>query len=88
MKLGEGCVDLGLADLNCVFLAEDLIDTVSFLMNTVLFVFMYLVDVHCHLNHSRFSEDLDQVVQRAKEKGVKAIVLSGINQPTNEEVLV
>ncbi|MCK4589832.1 MAG: TatD family hydrolase [Nanoarchaeota archaeon] len=46
-----------------------------------------IVDVHCHLNHEQFKKDLDQVIERAKQAGVKAIVCSGINHPANEEVL-
>lgn len=46
-----------------------------------------LVDVHCHLNHQQFKDDLDQVIQRAKKAGVKAIICSGINHPANQEVL-
>lgn len=46
-----------------------------------------IVDVHCHLNHQLFKDDLDQVIQRAKKAGVKAIVCSGVNHPSNEEVL-
>jgi len=48
---------------------------------------MNLVDVHCHLNHQKFDEDRDEVVQRAKDAGVKVIITSGVNVPTNREVL-
>jgi len=48
---------------------------------------MNLVDVHCHLTHELFKKDLDQVVSRAKKAGVKAIICSGVNHPTNEEAL-
>lgn len=48
---------------------------------------MKLVDVHCHLNHARFKDDLKEVLNRAEKAGVKAIVVSGINHPTNQEVL-
>lgn len=46
-----------------------------------------LVDVHCHLTHELFKKDLDEVIQRAKSAGVKAIVCSGVNHPTNLEAL-
>ena len=46
-----------------------------------------LVDVHCHLIHKEFEKDLPQVIQRAKDAGVKAILVSGVNPPTNREVL-
>lgn len=48
---------------------------------------MNLVDVHCHLNHEKFNQDRDEVVQRAKDADVKVIITSGVNVPTNREVL-
>jgi len=48
---------------------------------------MNLVDIHCHLNHDRLKNDLDEVIKRAKEAGVKVIITSGVNVPTNREAL-
>ncbi|MBS3169827.1 TatD family hydrolase [Candidatus Woesearchaeota archaeon] len=48
---------------------------------------MNLVDVHCHLNHELFKDDLDAVLQRARQEGVKRILLSGVNPVANKEVL-
>lgn len=48
---------------------------------------MNLLDIHCHLTHELFKKDLDQVIERAKQAGIKAIVCSGINHPTNLEAL-
>ena len=48
---------------------------------------MNLVDVHCHLNHEQFQEDLDEVLQRAKQAGLKAIIISGTNTQANQQVL-
>ncbi len=48
---------------------------------------MSLVDVHCHLIHEHFKDKLDAVLRRAENAGIKAIVCSGVNHPTNEEVL-
>ncbi len=48
---------------------------------------MKLVDVHCHLTHERFKKDLDAVIERAKKAGLKAVVCSGVNHPTNLEAL-
>ena len=48
---------------------------------------MNLVDVHCHLNHQKFDEDRDDVVEKARKAGVKVIITSGVNVPTNREVL-
>lgn len=48
---------------------------------------MNLVDIHCHLNSRLFQDDLDEVLQRAKEAGVKAIIVSGTNPVANKQVL-
>ena len=48
---------------------------------------MNLIDVHCHVNHDVFKSDLDEVLERAKKAGVKAIVVSGVNPVSNKEVL-
>jgi TatD DNase family protein len=48
---------------------------------------MKLVDVHCHINHESLKGQLDEVLQRAKDTGVQAILLSGVNPSANREVL-
>ncbi len=48
---------------------------------------MKLVDVHCHLNDSRFDEDLDEVVARFTGIGGEVIVTSGVNKETNRRSL-
>jgi TatD DNase family protein len=48
---------------------------------------MILVDVHAHLQHEQFKKDFKEVIDRAKAAGVKAIILNGVNEPTNREVL-
>ncbi len=48
---------------------------------------MLLVDVHAHLNHARFTNDLPDVIKRAEIAGVKAIIVNGVNHATNQEVL-
>ncbi|MBT6689845.1 TatD family hydrolase [archaeon] len=48
---------------------------------------MKLVDVHCHLNDSRFDVDRDEVLARFKEKGGEIIVTSGVNPESNRESL-
>lgn len=48
---------------------------------------MNLLDVHCHLNHADFKNDLPEVLKRAEKAGVKAILCSGVNPPSNREVL-
>lgn len=46
-----------------------------------------LIDTHCHLTHELFKADLDAVIERAKAAGVKVILVSGVNPPTNREIL-
>ncbi|MBI4144916.1 TatD family hydrolase [Candidatus Woesearchaeota archaeon] len=48
---------------------------------------MFLVDVHAHLQHELFKTDLKEVVERAKAAGVRSIIVNGVNEPTNREVL-
>lgn len=45
-----------------------------------------LVDVHCHLDHPDY-DDLELVLQRAKEAGVVKIVSNGLNENSNQRVL-
>jgi TatD DNase family protein len=37
------------------------------------------IDTHCHLGHQRFSEDLAEVIQRAQQAGVDAIVAPAVD---------
>jgi len=37
--------------------------------------------------HNLYEQDLDQVIERAKKAGLKAIICSGVNVPTNREAL-
>jgi TatD DNase family protein len=48
---------------------------------------MILVDIHAHLDHARFKDDLDQVIDRAKKAGIKSIITSGVNSTTNRLAL-
>jgi TatD DNase family protein len=45
------------------------------------------IDLHCHLDHYYFKEDIDKVIERAKSAGLKFIVTSGINPETNKIAL-
>jgi TatD DNase family protein len=48
---------------------------------------MKLVDVHAHLEHSKFAGDLDEVIGRFVEAGGGLIVESGVNPETNRKAL-
>ncbi len=48
---------------------------------------MNLIDVHCHLNHELFKDDIDEVLDRARKGGVKRILVSGVNPAANKAVL-
>ncbi|WP_163102918.1 TatD family hydrolase [Peribacillus alkalitolerans] len=41
-----------------------------------------LFDTHAHLNADQFSDDLKEVIERAKEVGVSNIVVVGFDRPT------
>ncbi|RUM63430.1 MAG: hydrolase TatD [Sulfurospirillum sp.] len=36
-----------------------------------------IIDTHCHLNDKRFEKDLDQVIERAFDAGVKGMIIPG-----------
>lgn len=38
-----------------------------------------MIDVHCHLQDKEFNQDLDQVIQRAKDAGVEKIIISTVD---------
>ena len=40
---------------------------------------MQFIDTHCHLDGEEFRDDLDAVVTRAREAGVAAMGVEGIN---------
>jgi TatD DNase family protein len=48
---------------------------------------MILVDVHAHLDSVFFGEDIDEVMERAKEAGVVGVIANGVDMDTNREVL-
>lgn len=48
---------------------------------------MAFVDVHTHLDHPMFKDDLDKVIANAKKANLKAIISNGINPGSNRAVL-
>ncbi|MEJ9152400.1 TatD family hydrolase [Bacillus smithii] len=46
-----------------------------------------LFDTHVHLNDEQFSDDLDEVIDRAKEAGVEKMVVVGFDRPTIEKAM-
>ncbi len=48
---------------------------------------MSYVDVHTHLTHERFRDDLEAVVDRAREAGVTDMVVNGLEPASNRRVL-
>jgi TatD DNase family protein len=48
---------------------------------------MQLVDTHTHLFSSQFNEDIDAVIQRAKEDGVEKFYLPNINSQTIDAMM-
>ena len=48
---------------------------------------MMLIDVHSHLDHALIRNNLDEIIKRAKEIGVRHIITNGINPETNRMCL-
>ena len=46
-----------------------------------------MIDTHCHLDGEEFKDDLEQVIARAKEAGVTAIGVPGIDLKSCETVM-
>ncbi len=46
-----------------------------------------LVDVHAHLDWEDYSEDLGDVIKRARENGVVSIITNGVNPQSNRMVV-
>lgn len=45
------------------------------------------VDVHTHLTHSKFENDYESVIAKAKDAGVEAIVVNGLEPKSNRQIL-
>lgn len=48
---------------------------------------MRLVDVHAHMDFPDFEKDMDEVLKRASDAGVKAIISNGTDVASNRRVL-
>lgn len=46
-----------------------------------------LFDTHAHLNADQFSDDLEEVIERALEEGVSNMIVVGFNRPTIEKAM-
>ena len=46
-----------------------------------------LIDIHSHLDHCYFKDDLDKVIENAKKANVKVILTAGTNPEKNKESL-
>ncbi len=46
-----------------------------------------LIDIHCHLDHHLYKDNLDKVIENAKKAGVVKIITSGIDRNTCEIAL-
>ena len=45
------------------------------------------VDVHTHLTHEQFAEDVESTVERARDAGLGAIVVNGLEPHSNRAIL-
>lgn len=48
---------------------------------------MKIFDSHCHLDDRGFNKDLDDVIQRARNADVKAMMVVGIDLPTTQKAI-
>jgi len=46
-----------------------------------------IIDTHIHLDHERYDEDLDEVLNRAREKGVVKFIIPGADPRTLEKAV-
>lgn len=46
-----------------------------------------LFDTHVHLNAEQYKEDVEEVIERAREAGVEAMVVVGFDRPTIEKAM-
>src|SRR3990167_5885245 len=56
-------------------------------INVFVFTCGMLIDIHSHLDHHYFKDDLDKVIENARKAGVKVILTAGINPETNRKTL-
>ena len=47
----------------------------------------YYVDVHAHLTHPQYANDQQQVITNASVKGLKVIVVNGLEPQSNRQIL-
>src|SRR4051794_33376325 len=47
----------------------------------------YYVDVHTHLTHEKFATNYDEVIKRASDTGLGAIVVNGLEPKSNRQIL-
>jgi TatD DNase family protein len=46
-----------------------------------------LIDIHSHMDHCYFDDDIDDVIDGAKKAGVRIILTAGINPETNRKAV-
>ena len=46
-----------------------------------------IIDTHCHLDDTRYSDDLDKVIYRAKENGVEKFIIPGADPQSLERAV-
>jgi TatD DNase family protein len=56
-------------------------------INVFVLMFEMLIDLHCHLDHCYFKDDIDKVISDAKKAGLKVVLTAGINPETNRKTL-
>jgi len=57
------------------------------IINIFVLAIKMLIDIHSHLDHCYFKDDIDQVIENARKANVKIILTAGINPETNRKAL-
>tara|TARA_Y100000817_G_scaffold118482_1_gene92902 strand:+ start:1355 stop:2116 length:762 start_codon:yes stop_codon:yes gene_type:complete len=47
-----------------------------------------MIDTHCHINDEKYKNDIDQIVQRAIDSGVKKMICVGVDLETSEKAIL
>ncbi len=56
-------------------------------INIFFFMSIMLIDIHCHLDHVTLNKRINEVVENAKNAGLKVILAAGVNPETNRMTL-
>ena len=47
-----------------------------------------MIDTHCHINDEKYKHDIDIIVQKAIDSGVKKMICVGVDLETSEKAIL